>query len=158
MERRRPLVRTSAGALVTLLVPLTAACGVPAAQGACISWVTLEDDAARTEAADIVVEGRALERVGERAMFGVDAAVWGVEVERVLKGAAEAGSVIDVASTPRSCEVAGAYPEGDPLDTDDLLRLYLTDSDFEVQDTEGGLALVTPFDGVAPAEEAAEAD
>ncbi len=149
MERRRSPVLAWSAALVALLVP--AACGVPAAQGVCISWVSADDDAARTELADVVVEGRPLERVGERAMFGVTATVWSIEVDRVLKGTADLGTAIDVASTPRSCEVGGAYPEGDPLDTAGPLRLYLSDSDFGVEGTEPGLALITPFDGVGAA-------
>ncbi|MCM3659896.1 hypothetical protein M3148_02625 [Georgenia satyanarayanai] len=149
MERRRsPLSAWSAA--LALLVP--AACGVPAAQGACISWVPAADDAARTELADVVVEGRPLDKVGERAMFGVTATVWRVEVDRVLKGTAEPGTTIDVAATPRSCEAGGAYPDGDPLDAAGRLRLYLSDSDFGIEGTEAGLALITPFDGVGAAE------
>src|SRR5690606_26887316 len=147
--RRRQRPGTWA-ALIALLV--AAGCGVPAAQGACISWAPADDDAARTELADVVVEGRPLERVGERAMFGVTATVWRVEVDRVLKGTAEPGTTIDVAATPRSCEAGGAYPDGDPLDGAGRLRLYLSDSDFGIEGTEAGLALITPFDGVGAAE------
>ncbi|WP_413450101.1 hypothetical protein AA0Y32_05460 [Georgenia phoenicis] len=147
MERRR--LRAGAIALPALLGLLVAGCGEPVTEQACISWVSADDDASRTELADVVVEGRPVERVGERSMFGVDAAVWRVEVDRVFKGAAEPGTSIDVASTPRTCETGGPYPEGDPLDTTGPVRLYLSDS--EAGGTEPGLALVTPFDGVGTA-------
>lgn len=152
MERRRPPARGLSVVAVGLLVPLAVACGGSLAGEICVSWVPAEDDAARTELADVVVEGRPLERVGERAMFGTTATVWNVEVDRVLKGTAETGAVIEVASTPRTCEAGGAYPEGDLLDTTQQLRLYLSDSDFGIEGTEPGLALITPFDGVGAAE------
>ncbi|WP_454085729.1 hypothetical protein [Georgenia sp. Marseille-Q6866] len=156
MEPRRPrrpeTVAAAAAAVVGLLAAMVAACGAPAAGESCISWVPADDDAARTELADVVVEGRPVERVGERAMFGVTATVWDVEVDRVLKGTTEVGTVIEVASTPRTCEVGGAYPDGDPLDAAGRLRLYLSDSDFGIEGTEPGLALITPFDGVGAAD------
>lgn len=103
--------------VLTMLGVAVGACSGPAAQ-TCISWVRYEDDAARTEAADVVIE---------------------------------AGERLDVASTPRTCEGDRIYPDGDPLDTDGSLRLYLVDSDFAIEGTETGLALITPFDGAAPA-------
>ncbi|MEE6272269.1 hypothetical protein V2J56_02775 [Georgenia sp. MJ206] len=115
----------------------------------CVSWAEFPDARARSDASTIVVEAIAHERVGERSMFGAQASVWDVEVTAARKGDVEVGDRLEVASTPVTCSAA-TYPEGDPLDTDVGLVLYLDDTDFAVEGTERGLALITPLDGVQP--------
>src|SRR5690606_2103926 len=90
----------------------------------CVSWVSFDDDDARSDASEIVVEAVVQGRAGERAMFGAQASVWDVEVTAVRKGDVAAGDHLEVASTPVTCSGA-TYPDGDPLDTADPLVLFL---------------------------------
>lgn len=79
-------------------------------------------------------------------MFGLDAAVHDVEVLQVLKGDVESPAA--VASAPETCTTGVPYPNGDPLDAEEDLLLFLTK-----QDGESPWSTVTPFDGAQPAPE-----
>lgn len=94
--------------------------------------------------ADVVVTTASVESSGSADLFGVAANRYEVLVAGAEKGDATPGSTIEVVSTPDSCG-ADFYPEGDPLDTSDSVRLYL------VRDDRAGLRTLTPFDGVEPA-------
>lgn len=119
----------------------------------CISWADVSDEDGKAASAELVVDAAVLERLGERQMFGIQAAVWDVEVTSVIKGDVTVGARLQVASTPPTCS-GGTYPDGDPLDTGEPLRLYLRNTDFGVPATDAGLALITPFDGTGPVAEA----
>lgn len=157
------VARTSAGmvrrrrrATLLTLAALVGALGLGgcASSGSesCISWAPFDDEHTRSEAADVVIDAVVHDRVAEREMFGIRATVWSVEVTAALKGEVGAGDRLEVASTPVTC-ADETYPDGDPLDTDGLVRLFLTDSDFGIDATDSGLALITPFDGVRPADD-----
>lgn len=125
----------------------------PRAGETCVSWVDLADEQDRVEASGLVVDADVLGRDGTRGMLGVDAHVWEVEVVDVvqdLAGTASAGDRLAVASTPQTCGGGDLYPDGDPLDVDGTVRLYLTD-DHQLPVEGEGWSLITPFDGVAPA-------
>ncbi len=136
------------GPSVVAAAALVGACVPTETPQSCISWVSYEDDAARAESADVVVDAVVHGRAGSRPMFGVEAAVWEVETTAVLKGDIEPGEWVEVASTPVTCTPDGTYPRGDPLDVDGPVRLFLHDGEFAVEATESGLALITPSDGV----------
>lgn len=77
-------------------------------------------------------------------MFGLDAAVHNVDVLRVLKG--DLADTEAVASIPETCTDGAPYPNGDPLDAEEDLLLFLTK-----QDGDTPWSTVTPFDGAQPA-------
>ncbi len=149
----RSIVASRAGlGVASVLVLLVTACTGPlGGPTSCVDWASFPDDESRTAASEVVVVGQVHGPSGERSMFGTRAAVWDVEVIEVVKGEVRAGDHLDVASTPHTCTTS-LYPDGDPLDTDEPVRLYLSDTDFAVDGTERGLALITPMDGVQPAE------
>lgn len=133
-------------AVAVVVGSLTAGCQQSVTRS-CISWADLADEGGMTAAADLVVDAAVRERVGERQMFGIQAAVWQIEVLSVVKGDVEAGALLEVASTPPTC-AGQTYPDGDPLDTREPLRLFLRETDFADPATDAGLALITPFHGV----------
>ncbi|RXR25822.1 hypothetical protein EQW78_11465 [Oerskovia turbata] len=139
-----PVVVAAAGVLTVLL----AACVAGTGSETCVSWASFADDAARTEQADLVVDATVVEQAGTRSMFGAEANVWSVDVGSVAKGDAEPGERLEVVSTPPTCSSA-TYPEGDPLDADGEVRLYLKDAEsFHLPGSGDGWALITPLDGV----------
>jgi hypothetical protein len=110
----------------------------------CVSWVDFETPQDAYDDARLVVRGAAGEVVGVRDLYGVAAPVHRVEVLEVL-GGSDPGATIDVASTPLTCMGdAGEYPDGDPLDVEGELILFLTRAEG------GGWRLMTPYDGVLP--------
>ena len=122
----------AAGALTGCVTPQT-----------CVSWVDFETPQAAYDDAGLVVRGDPGDVVGVRAVFGVASPVHRVEVAEVLKGV-DPGATIDVAAVPLTCMADGEeFPEGDPLDVDGELILFL----YREPD---GWRLITPFDGVLP--------
>lgn len=151
-HRPAPGRRAARALAVLALAPALAACQ-PAAGETCVSWADLPDDAARADAARLVVDVDVLGRDGTRGMLGTDAHVWEVEVTDVVQAGAatvRTGDRLAVASTPQTCTGDDASPDGDPLDVDGPVRLYLTD-DHQLPHEGEGWSLITPFDGVAPA-------
>lgn len=119
-----------------------AACVPGSGSETCVSWASFPDDAARTEQADLVVDATVVEQAGTRSMFGVGS---------VVKGDAEPGERLEVVSTPPTC-TGEAYPDGDPLDVEGEVRLYLKDAaSFQLPRSGDGWALITPLDGVGEA-------
>lgn len=130
---------------------LLAACVPGAASETCVSWASFPDDASRTEQADLVVDATVVEQDGTRSMFGAEANVWSIDVGSVVKGDAEPGERLQVVSTPPTCS-GETYPEGDPLDVEGEVRLYLKDAaSFQLPGSGDGWALITPLDGVGEA-------
>lgn len=124
------------------------ALGACTATESCVSWADFPDDASRTEQATLVVDATVVEQAGARSMFGDEANVWEVEVDAVLTGDVDPGERIEVVSTPPTCS-SETYPEGDPLDVEGEVRLYLQDAaSFQIPGSGTGWALITPFDGV----------
>ena len=98
-----------------------------------------------------MVDATVVEQDGTRSMFGAEANVWSIEVGSVVKGDAEPGERLQVVSTPPTCS-GETYPEGDPLDVEGEVRLYLKDAaSFQLPGSGDGWALITPLDGVGEA-------
>lgn len=127
---------------VAALVATASLTGCVRVEG-CPGWVDFETPQDMYDGAQVVLLGRPTSDAGDRDVFGRPAAVHRVLVADVLKGELEA-DLVEVASTPVTCSGENdAYPDGDPLDVEGEVILFLTDS-------EGGWRLMTPFDGVLP--------
>ncbi|MCB7135553.1 hypothetical protein [Cellulosimicrobium marinum] len=153
LRQRTPRHTAAALAAAALLAPTLGACaalGATSGTESCVDWVSFDTAADREAAATLVVDATVLRRDGTRPMLGTDAHVWEVEVTDVVHGDATPGDRLAVASTPQTCS-DGTYPDGDPLDVDHAVRLYLADGDHAVPGTAEGWSLITPFDGVGAA-------
>ncbi|WP_143762087.1 hypothetical protein [Isoptericola variabilis] len=107
----------------------------------CVDWVL---HATPVEAArdNLAVRATVVGPAGTQRVWGVDGALWELDVAEVLVGTGvEAGERVTVLSTPETCSSA-TYPSGDPLDVEGEVVVILHD------DAEHGLRTVTPFDGV----------
>lgn len=124
----------------------------------CVDWVSYDDDEARAADSDLVADVRVVERDGTEQMFGSEANAWTVEVEDVLSPLGDAeirdGDRLRVVATPVTCSEE-SYPDGDPLDVDGVVRVYLTDADASGTDgiADGSWSLITPYDGVDPVDD-----
>jgi hypothetical protein len=113
----------------------------------CVDWV-LHATPAEAARDNLAVRGNVVGPAGTQRVWGVEGALWHVDVEAVLTGeGVEPGERITVLSTPETCSGDGEeYPAGDPLAVEGEVVVILHD------DAESGLRTVTPFDGVvAPA-------
>lgn len=110
----------------------------------CVSWADLSDPQVAFDEADAVIIGRSSASTEVTNMFGLDAAVHNVDVLQVLKG--DLADTEAVASTPETCTDGAPYPNGDPLDAEEDLILFLTK-----QDGDTPWSTMTPFDGAQPA-------
>lgn len=133
-------------AAAALLLALAACTGCAASAHTCVDCAPFPDEAARTEAAELVVDATVRERAGTRAMLGTEAPVWEVEVVAVVAGDAAPGDRLRVAVTPVTCSADGG---GDPLDVDHAVRLWLERGD-PVDGSGDGWRTLTPYDGVRP--------
>lgn len=115
--------------------------GVPAS-GVCIDWVYFDTPADAAGEADAVIVGTVDSQAGSTAYQGLRATTWSVSVDRWIKGGDGSGAIV-VTSLPRSCG-----------DTDDSMAdavgagpvvLFL-------RDRESAWEILTPFQGVLPAE------
>ena len=133
--------------IAALLVAPLAGCS-PITSSACVDWVDFASAADASHDATLVVVGSVVGSAGQRTLFGAFAPVHSFAVESVVKGELPAGSrQIAVASVPQTCNGdAGAFPDGDPLATDERLEIFLFEGD-------GEFRLLTPYDGAyaAPA-------
>lgn len=128
-------------ALVAALLATTlTGCGV--STHTCVSWVWFDTPQAVYDDARLVVRAEVGDVVGTRHVLGVDSPVHRVEVVEVLKGESP-GPQFDVASTPVTCTGGDDFLEGDPLEVDGEVILFLFDLD-------GGWRLLTPVQGVLP--------
>lgn len=119
----------------------------PAHEELCISWMDVSDPQVAYDEADAVVLGRSSATGTTAPMHGIQATVHEVEVEQVYKGDLTPGTV-RVASTPTSCTAKGGYPDGDPLETEGEVIVFLrTPGSGDVW------SLITPSDAVLPAPE-----
>lgn len=139
----RALVRA---AVTTLLLATVGGC-TTVFDGAetCVSWVDFATPADAWVRADLVVVGRVVADAGSERVYGTSARVHRVEVDRVLSGDPPAREM-DVVSVPVTCETGGPYPNGDPLDVDDPVVVFLHHD----QDADRWWTL-TPRHGVVPA-------
>lgn len=106
----------------------------------CVDWVRFETMQQRFDHAGAVLLGKPLQRDGEVRIYGYQANVHVVEVEKVLKGSVAQGTV-RIASMPVTC--GKAYPDGDPLDAGDRLLFFLTEQN-------GQWFTMTPEQGAVP--------
>lgn len=140
--------RSAAVALAAAAIMLSGCSALPflTQQQECVSWVTFDDQRALAASAQVIVVGEVIEQVGTVDLLGGDARLYHFEV---LEASDEryAGIEIEIASRADGC-AADPYAFGDQLDTSARIAVFLaTDEQW------GGLATVTPFDGVVPAGE-----
>lgn len=138
--------RGAVGVVVVLpVVALLAGCA--GTSMTCVSWVDFATPADALESAEHVVVGRVEERAGTTSLYGVDAHRYRVVAEASPLKDGGAGESLHVVSTPVTCSGDDVYPQGDPLDTDEPVVLFLTQD--EVGDD---WRTLTPRHGVAPAD------
>ena len=113
----------------------------------CVSWVTFGDDQqALAASAQLIVVGDVIEQSDTVDLLGGDARLYRFAVLEA-SDARFVGREIEIASRADGC-AAEPYGGGDQLDTGARIAVFLaTDEQW------GGLATVTPFDGVVPASE-----
>lgn len=130
------------GAAACLLIP---ACSSDPREGEivaeCVSWSDLADPQTAFNVADAVIIGRPVASSGAKLMFSVDATVHEVDVVQIFKG--EIDETVSIASTPETCTTGSPYPNGDPLETELEVLLFLT-----APADDGIWSTVTPVDGV----------
>ncbi len=116
-------------------------------QTECVSWVTFDGDQQMlAESARLIVVGEVIERSGEADLLGGIARLYRFDVEQA-SDERYVGLEIEIASRADGC-AANPYGSGDQLETSERIAVFLsTDEQW------GGLATVTPFDGVVPADE-----
>jgi hypothetical protein len=137
-------------ALVAALIGASALAGCSSwlflQQQECVSWVAFDNQQALAESARLIVVGEVIDQVGTVDLLGGDARLYRFTV---LEASDEryVGSEIEIASRSDGC-AADPYGLGDQLDTSARIAVFLsTDEQW------GGLATLTPFDGVVPASE-----
>lgn len=112
----------------------------------CVSWVALDSQQMMAESAQFIVVGEVVERVGDEDLLGGIARVYRFAVDEA-SDAELVGTEIEIASRSDGCST-DPYARGDQLDSDERVAVFLsTDEQW------GGLATLTPFDGVLPADE-----
>ena len=113
----------------------------------CVSWVFFENDQQRlAQSARLIVVGEVIERSGTADLLGGEARLYRFAVQEA-SDERYVGTEIEIASRADGC-ATDPYGSGDLLDTDDRVAVFLsTDEQW------GGLATLTPFEGVVPAEE-----
>lgn len=113
---------------------------------ACPSWASFGSPEARYEGAEAVVTTTSARPSGTQELFGVKASAYTVTVDRTEKGSTVSGQEIRVVSMPDPCDEGDLYPTGDPMETDQKVRLYLNPE-------ENYWITLTPLEGVEPVEE-----
>lgn len=140
-QRRRGVTFVSCAAVAAAIGAGVTGCGLWPTATSCISWASFSAPQEAFDDAELVVEGNVGPAHTTRDVFGYRAAVHTVAVTSVLKGTAEVGASLDVAATPITCTGDELYPDGDPLDLEGKVVLFLT--------ADGGQwRLLSPFQGV----------
>ncbi|MBX9718909.1 MAG: hypothetical protein K2X36_08705 [Microbacteriaceae bacterium] len=113
----------------------------------CVSWVTFDGDQQMlAESARLIVVGEVIEQSDTADLLGGDARLYRFDVQQA-SDERYVGLELEIASRADGC-AADPYGSGDQLDTDERIAVFLsTDEQW------GGLATLTPFDGVLPADE-----
>ena len=107
---------------------------------ACVDWVRFGTLQERFDHAGAIVVGTPQPTDGETRIYGYQANIHAVEVERVFKG--DVGTApVRVASMPVTC--GKSYPDGDPLDAGGRQLLFLTNQN-------GEWFTMTPDQGALP--------
>ncbi|WP_281884292.1 hypothetical protein [Agromyces rhizosphaerae] len=138
--------RLGGAALALASVALLAGCalddvGLTGEGETCVSWVDFGTPEQAAGDADVVVLGTVAGRDGTERLFGLRASAWTVDVAELVKGPDTGDDALRVVSTPVTCTGGDAYPDGDPLDVDGEVYLFLT--------LDGGvLRTLTPTQGV----------
>ncbi|WP_059061329.1 hypothetical protein [Leucobacter sp. G161] len=153
-QRHRGVTFVSCAAVAAALGAALTGCGLwPSSPSStsCISWASFSAPQEAFDDAELVVEGNVAPAATTRDVFGYRAAVHTVAVTSVLKGTAEVGASLDVAATPITCTGGELYPDGDPLDVEGEVMLFLT--------ADGGQwRLLSPVQGVLEAGSAGTPD
>lgn len=124
------------------------------ATSTCVSWAEMSDPQDAYDAADIVVIGTVEPASVTAPMLGVDAAVHDVAVAEVLKGDPPPRE-IQVVSTPVTCMGDEVYPDGDPLDVDGDVIIFIAVGEADEAwnlISPSGAVLPVPADGTMPFE------
>ena len=113
----------------------------------CVSWVFFEgDQQALAASSQLIVVGEVVEQNGTVDLVGGDARLYRFDVQE-SSDERFVGLEIEIASRADGCG-PNPYPRGDRLDTDRRIAVFLsTDEQW------GGLATLTPFEGVVLADE-----
>ncbi|NJC23956.1 hypothetical protein BJ994_003032 [Arthrobacter pigmenti] len=134
--------RVSAGVLIALGAALgTSGCSGETVSGACADWVLFETPQDLFDHAPLVLVGRPIAEDGQQRIYGYDAQIHVVSIEKILKGDIEQDE-IRIASMPQTCtDVSVVYPRGDPLDIDQRVIIFASEQ-------EGQWFTITPEQGV----------
>ncbi|MHA7246945.1 hypothetical protein [Arthrobacter tecti] len=132
----------SAGVFLALGASLgTSGCGVDIGTVACAGWVWFETPQDAFDEAELVLVGRPIAEDGQQRIYGYDAQIHVVSIEKVLKSDVEQDE-IRIASMPQTCtDVGVVYPNGDPLDMDQRVIIFASEQ-------EGQWFTITPEQGV----------
>ncbi|WP_127473395.1 hypothetical protein [Microbacterium sulfonylureivorans] len=135
------------GAALLLFAACLSGCSVlPMQTMTCVDWVWFETPRDAAEDSDAVVIGQVVGSTGTVDRYGHASHVWTVEVSEWVEGSG--ADTIEVVSQPRTCETGSPYPDGDPLDTEAEVMLFLRQQDDASAET------VTGLQGVIPAPDA----
>jgi hypothetical protein len=135
--------RRSAAIAALALLLTTSGCALLGPGESCVEWVQYESDERLREAVDAVIVVEAPERDGDAWLHGAPMHAYRVEALAVEQGDVAVGDELRVVSMAQTCSGAD-YPDGDPLDDDGPLRLFL-------QQIDGVWRTPTPYAGVEPA-------
>ncbi|MCH6231587.1 hypothetical protein MK786_12625 [Microbacterium sp. CFH 31415] len=144
---RRMLRPLSALCIGVAAAGLTACGGELIQQEQCVDWVWFETPLDAADDAHAVAIGRVTGQAGTVSSYGETSNVWTFEVEEWVAG--DGADVIEVVSLPRTCETGSPYPDGDPLDTDADVMVFLRQQDADSAQTITGLQGVIRGDGAA---------
>ena len=154
MQRRTRATVRRLGSVVVVATVLAAGLGTGltgcSSPKVCVSWAMIETPRAAFNEAAIVVVGTLTPTGNTVRLFGEKAAVYDVGVSHVLKGDLDEGALLTIASTPPTCSGEQVYPDGDPLDTDDEVVLFLNSGGDRESNPSGSWHTITPYAAALP--------
>lgn len=148
----RRLPRAAAAVVLAAMALGLTACVTAPQSASCVDWVLFDSPEDAAADAGAVVIARVDSQDSTATMYGAKVNVWKLEVSTWLKG--EGDDTILVASSPRTCEAGSPYPDGDPLDTDDEVVVFLAKSQGDpapISGYTGEWTTITGYQGVIPA-------